>query len=87
MGTPASLIRCRWVQTMTTGDEAVGDAGASGQPREWHLPAAGDFRQLVERLPLIAYVDAPLAISPSLYVSPADDPDPRLHAGGLGVRP
>ena len=55
---------------MTTGDEAVRDAGTSGQPREWHLPAAGDFRQLVERLPLIAYVDAPLAISPSLYVSP-----------------
>ena len=34
------------------------------------LPAAGDFRALVERLPLIVYVDAPDAISPSLYVSP-----------------
>ena len=34
------------------------------------LPATWDFRGLVERLPLIVYVDAANASSTSLYVSP-----------------
>ena len=34
------------------------------------LPAAGNYRGLVEGLPLIVYIDGPTADSPSLYVSP-----------------
>ena len=55
---------------MSIGDAAAGAAGHGGRPREWPLPAAGDYQDLVERLPLIVYIDSPEAISPSLYVSP-----------------
>ena len=55
---------------MPPGDESVHGAAQGGRPREWPLPAAGDYQDLVERLPLIVYIDAPEAISPSLYVSP-----------------
>ena len=33
-------------------------------------PAAGDVRDLLERLPLIIYIDVPDPSSPSLYISP-----------------
>jgi diguanylate cyclase (GGDEF)-like protein/PAS domain S-box-containing protein len=48
---------------MTTDDES---ARPEGRP----LPVAWDFRGLVERLPLIVYVDGADPASPSLYVSP-----------------
>ncbi|MDX6540526.1 MAG: hypothetical protein QOI71_2136, partial [Gaiellales bacterium] len=44
-------------------------SGARQRPLDLLLAAAGDFRALVERLPLIVYVDAPDAGSPGLYVS------------------
>ncbi|MDX6525719.1 MAG: hypothetical protein QOI43_1230, partial [Gaiellales bacterium] len=54
---------------MTTHDESAGDV--AGRPRlDWLLPAAADYRALVERLPLIVYIDLPEPGSPSLYISP-----------------
>jgi diguanylate cyclase (GGDEF)-like protein/PAS domain S-box-containing protein len=50
-------------------DESAGGVGASGGPLDGLLPAVGDFRGLVERLPLIVYIDGPDPGSPSLYIS------------------
>jgi diguanylate cyclase (GGDEF)-like protein/PAS domain S-box-containing protein len=55
---------------VTAHDETARDGGESKRLRDLLLPAAGDFRALVERLPLIVYVDAPDAGSTSLYISP-----------------
>ena len=55
---------------MTVRDEPGRGVGEGGRPREWPLPAAGDYQDLVERLPLIVYIDGPEATAPSLYVSP-----------------
>ncbi|HET6172694.1 MAG TPA: PAS domain S-box protein [Gaiellales bacterium] len=55
---------------MEARDESVRGAGDGGRPEERPLPTAGDFRHLVEGLPLIVYIDAPDPVSPSLYVSP-----------------
>ena len=51
-------------------DESAGNAVGGESPHESPLPAGADYRDLVEGLPLIVYIDAPDAISPSLYVSP-----------------
>jgi diguanylate cyclase (GGDEF)-like protein/PAS domain S-box-containing protein len=55
---------------VTVHDESARDSGARERPPEPLLRAAGDFRALVERLPLIVYVDGPDVDSPSLYISP-----------------
>jgi diguanylate cyclase (GGDEF)-like protein/PAS domain S-box-containing protein len=51
---------------MGTYDEAA--RGARGLDRL--PPAVGDFRGLVERLPLLIYIDEPEPRSPNVYVSP-----------------
>ena len=55
---------------MTTRDESTGDVAADGHRDDRLLPAAANYRGLVEGLPLIVYIDGPEAGSPSLYVSP-----------------
>jgi diguanylate cyclase (GGDEF)-like protein/PAS domain S-box-containing protein len=55
---------------MNDRDESARGAGNGGRPQDRPLPMAGDFRDLVEKLPLIVYIDAPDPVSPSLYVSP-----------------
>ncbi len=55
---------------MTARDESARDDGPPDRRPDLPLPAIGDFRALVERLPLIIYVDGPDAESPSLYMSP-----------------
>ena len=51
-------------------DEPAGRAVGGKGPHDRPLPAGADYRDLVEGLPLIVYIDAPDATSPSLYVSP-----------------
>jgi diguanylate cyclase (GGDEF)-like protein/PAS domain S-box-containing protein len=48
-------------------DRGVADRGRQD---DGPLPAAGNYRSLVEGLPLIVYIDGPESGSPSLYVSP-----------------
>src|SRR6476469_9570455 len=55
---------------MNARDEPARGAGEGGHSHDRRLPGAGDFRALVEKLPLIVYIDAPDPVSPSLYVSP-----------------
>ena len=55
---------------MNARDESPRGVGDGGRPQDRPLPAAGDYRALVERLPLIVYIDGPDPASPSLYVSP-----------------
>ena len=55
---------------MDARDESARAEGEGGSPPGRALPAGADYRGLVEGLPLIVYIDAPDAISPSLYVSP-----------------
>jgi diguanylate cyclase (GGDEF)-like protein/PAS domain S-box-containing protein len=55
---------------MDSRDESAGRAVGGRGPHDRPLPAGADYRDLVEGLPLIVYIDAPDAISPSLYVSP-----------------
>ncbi len=51
-------------------DESARSAGARGSRLDALPPGVGDFRGLVERLPLIIYIDEPDPTSPSLYISP-----------------
>ncbi len=51
-------------------DEPAGSAGGRASRLDALPPAVGDFRGLVERLPLIIYIDEPDPTSPSLYISP-----------------
>ena len=51
-------------------DESARSAGLRGSRLDALPPAAGDFRGLVERLPLIIYIDEPDPRSPNLYISP-----------------
>jgi diguanylate cyclase (GGDEF)-like protein/PAS domain S-box-containing protein len=62
------MYRC--CKGMTTRDESAGDVAPDGPGDDRLLPAAGNYRGLVEGLPLIVYIDGPEAGSPSLYVSP-----------------
>jgi diguanylate cyclase (GGDEF)-like protein/PAS domain S-box-containing protein len=55
---------------METHDQPARDAEARARRLERLPPAAGDFRGLVERLPLLIYIDKPEPESPTLYVSP-----------------
>ena len=55
---------------MDARDESARTGAEGGSPPGRALPAGADYRGLVEGLPLIVYIDAPDAISPSLYVSP-----------------
>jgi diguanylate cyclase (GGDEF)-like protein/PAS domain S-box-containing protein len=55
---------------MDARDESAGRAVGGKGPHDRPLPAGADYRDLVEGLPLIVYIDAPDASSPSLYVSP-----------------
>ena len=55
---------------MDARDESARAEAEGGSPPGRALPAGADYRGLVEGLPLIVYIDAPDAISPSLYVSP-----------------
>jgi diguanylate cyclase (GGDEF)-like protein/PAS domain S-box-containing protein len=55
---------------MNARDESARGVGKGGRPQDRPLPAAADYRDLVEQLPLIVYIDAPDPVSPSLYVSP-----------------
>ena len=57
-------------EVMNARDEPARGAGKGGHSHGRRLPGAGDFRALVEKLPLIVYIDAPDPVSPSLYVSP-----------------
>jgi PAS domain S-box-containing protein len=57
-------------EVMTALDPLAQGAGSEGRPHELLLPSAGDVRDLLERLPLIVYIDAPDPLSPSIYVSP-----------------
>jgi diguanylate cyclase (GGDEF)-like protein/PAS domain S-box-containing protein len=54
---------------MNARDESARGVGDGGRPQDRPSPAAGDFRDLVERLPLIVYIDGPDAASPNLYIS------------------
>jgi diguanylate cyclase (GGDEF)-like protein/PAS domain S-box-containing protein len=54
---------------MTASDEPVRGVAKDGRPQDRLVPAATDFRELVERLPLIVYIDEADPTSPSLYVS------------------
>ena len=51
-------------------DETARSVGARGSRLDALPPGIGDFRGLVERLPLIIYIDEPDPKSPSLYISP-----------------
>jgi len=51
-------------------DESARSAGLRGSRLDALPPGAGDFRSLVERLPLIIYIDEPDPRSPNLYISP-----------------
>ncbi|MDP9256172.1 MAG: PAS domain S-box protein [Actinomycetota bacterium] len=51
-------------------DESARRAVGGQRPQDRALPAGADYRDLVEGLPLIVYIDAPDATSPNLYVSP-----------------
>ena len=51
-------------------DESARSAGLRGSRLDALPPGAGDFRGLVERLPLIIYIDEPDPRSPNLYISP-----------------
>ena len=51
-------------------DESARSAGVRGSRLDALPPGVGDFRGLVERLPLIIYIDEPDPKSPSLYISP-----------------
>jgi diguanylate cyclase (GGDEF)-like protein/PAS domain S-box-containing protein len=55
---------------MSTRDESTRDVAADGHREDRLLATAGNYRGLVEGLPLIVYIDGPEAGSPSLYVSP-----------------
>jgi diguanylate cyclase (GGDEF)-like protein/PAS domain S-box-containing protein len=55
---------------MSYRDEHARGVANGGRPDEQLLPAGGNYRGLVEGLPLIVYIDGPEAGSPSLYVSP-----------------
>ena len=68
------------------GDESRREPGTAQRLLDQLPPAAGDVRDLLERLPLIVYIDAPIRRSPNLYVSPQTTNDARLHAGGMGAR-
>ena len=55
---------------MSFRDEHARGVANGGRPDDRLLPAGGNYRGLVEGLPLIVYIDGPEAGSPSLYVSP-----------------
>jgi diguanylate cyclase (GGDEF)-like protein/PAS domain S-box-containing protein len=55
---------------MNARDESARGVGDGGRPQDRPLPAMGDYRALVEGLPLMVYIDGPDPSSPSLYVSP-----------------
>jgi diguanylate cyclase (GGDEF)-like protein/PAS domain S-box-containing protein len=55
---------------MSSRDEHARGVAEGGRPDDRLLPAAGNYRGLVEGLPLIVYIDGPDSGSPNLYVSP-----------------
>src|ERR1700712_2963992 len=55
---------------MSSRDDHVRGVANGARPDARVLPAAGNYRGLVEGLPLIVYIDGPESGSPSLYVSP-----------------
>jgi diguanylate cyclase (GGDEF)-like protein/PAS domain S-box-containing protein len=55
---------------MSSRDDHARGVANGARPDALLLPAAGNYRGLVEGLPLIVYIDGPDAGSPSLYVSP-----------------
>jgi diguanylate cyclase (GGDEF)-like protein/PAS domain S-box-containing protein len=54
---------------MTARDPSARGLENEGRPQDWLVAAGADFRELVERLPLIVYIDEADPTSPSLYVS------------------
>ena len=74
-------------EVMNARDEPARGAGEGGHSHDRRLPGAGDFRALVEKLPLIVYIDAPDPVSPSLYVSPQTVEVLGYTPGGVGVEP
>ncbi len=55
---------------MTARDETPRELGADDRPAGPLFDVTRDFRDLIERLPLIVYIDAADPTSPSLYTSP-----------------
>ena len=58
------------MQCMSSRDEHVRGVADGARREDRLLPAFGNYRGLVEGLPLIVYIDGPESGSPSLYVSP-----------------